>query len=135
MQRILEDVGTYLNTWGIGTVGTNMFIANMPPSPTKCLSIFSNGGLMSPQNAPYYNPQFQILIRDTAYNVIALGRLADYVFSLLDNKWEVFTRFKGRITALSPPGVNYKDETGNWVYSLNFQAIVTQTDISSPYTL
>ena len=135
MQRILEDVATYLNTWGISTLGYNMFICNMPVSPIKCLSIFSSGGLMAPTNAPYYNPQFQILIRDTAYNTLSLGKLSDYIFTLLNDKWNILPRFKGRVMAMRPPGVNYKDETGNWVYSLEFQAIVAKTDISSPYTL
>ena len=135
MRRILEDVGTYLETWGIGSVGGNIFIGNLPQSPTKCMGIFSNVGLMSPNNAPYFLPHVQILIRDEYANHITLSRLNDYVFSLLDDKWEVFTRFKGRMTALAPPGANYKDEAGNWVFSLNFQAMVVETTISSPSTL
>ncbi len=136
MRRLIEDIGTYLQTVGkIGTVGSNIFLGTMPDTPTNCLAIYDTGGPMPERNTPMFLPSFQILIRKERGDLANAAKLADYVFSLLDNKWEVSNRLKGRIQASSLPGMNYRDTSGNWVFSLNFQAHFAATNICSPNTL
>lgn len=132
MRRLVEDVGSYLQSTGIGTVGKNIFVGTMPDTPTNCLAIYSTGGPMPENNAPMLLPSFQILIRKEKGNLAVAAQLADYVFSLLDGKWSVSNRIKGRVQSSSLPGANYRDASGNWVFSLNFQMTAPQTTICSP---
>ncbi len=135
MQRLAEDVATYLQTLGIGTVGTNIFAGNMPSSPVRCIGVYANGGSGALDNAPCLLPTIQLLVRDEYANRISVANLTDYVFSLLDGKWNILNRFQGRLTALAPPGANYRDDAGNWMFPLNFQGMFVQTTFSSPSTL
>jgi hypothetical protein len=126
-----EDIATYLQTLGVGTIGTNIFIGNLPSSPSRCIGVYSDGGPMDSINAPNLRPNLQILIRGEQGSLENLSNLVNYVFNLLDNKWNICNRFKGRITAKSLPGLNYRDDAGNWVFPLNFQGLFSQTETSS----
>lgn len=41
---ILDSLGTYLQTQGIGTVATNIFYTRMPETPDVCVALYENTG-------------------------------------------------------------------------------------------
>lgn len=44
---ILDSLGTYLQTAGLGTLGTSLMLGRMPDSPDVCVALFEDQG-MSP---------------------------------------------------------------------------------------
>ena len=135
MRRLLEDIAIYLNTIGIGTPGQTVFIGNMPNTPVNALGIYSSGGEVSVAGSPVYRPGFQLLLRRSSGDFANASNLADYLFQVLDDKWNVLDRVRGRIIATSAPGVFFRDDSGNLVFSLNFQVITVITTISTPAAL
>lgn len=132
MYWVLKDVATYLHTIGVGKLNSSMFIGDLPNVPTNAIGIYSNSGI---KEQVVSKPAFQVLIRRKSGSGFAsAARLADYVFNVLDDKWDVLQVNKGRITATSLPGTNYRDDAGNWVFSLNFQVITVVTTISTVTT-
>ncbi len=41
---ILDSLATYLQTEGLGTVGTSIFLSRMPDSPSVCVTLFESQG-------------------------------------------------------------------------------------------
>jgi hypothetical protein len=135
MRRLLEDVATYLQTLGIGTIGTKIFVGNMPSSPAKVIGIYSTGGESGSGSSPLYRPSIQVINRDSAGNFGNASNMSDYLFQILEGKWNILSRFPGRIVATTLPGINWRDDAGNWNFSNNFQIHTTVTSISTPATL
>ena len=44
MAIVLDDVATYLQTQGIGTIGTNLFKGSLPDSPDALVALIEVGG-------------------------------------------------------------------------------------------
>lgn len=71
---ITTDIAAYLQTVGIGTVGTDIFKGYMPDAPNDCIVLYQRGG-RSPevvQTSPKLEyPELHIIVRadgDTAYD-------------------------------------------------------------------
>jgi hypothetical protein len=132
MYWILKDIATHLHSIGVGKLNSNLFIGDLPNSPIDAIGIYSSPGTLE---QVVTKPAFQILIRKKSGSGFAsAARLADYIFHVLDDKWDVLQTNKGRITASSTSGTNYRDDAGNWVFSLNFQAITVVTTLSTVTT-
>lgn len=41
---LIEAIGTYLQSQGKGTLGTNLFLGMLPASPEVCIAVFENDG-------------------------------------------------------------------------------------------
>jgi hypothetical protein len=44
MATILESIGDYLVTNSQGTLGTSIFLGNLPASPDACVAVYENAG-------------------------------------------------------------------------------------------
>ena len=44
MATILESIGDYLVTNSQGTLGTSIFLGNLPASPDTCVAVYENAG-------------------------------------------------------------------------------------------
>lgn len=71
---ILDDLGAFLATAGVGTVGTNIFLGRLPDDPDKCLALFESPVQGGPQDtfgrdtAPVYElPGLQVQSRAATY--------------------------------------------------------------------
>lgn len=42
---ILDALGAYLQTQGVGTLATDIFLARMPDAPDACVTLFENQGV------------------------------------------------------------------------------------------
>ncbi len=64
---MLKEIGTYLATKSIGTVGTDIFLGLMPDQPDNCIALFEYAG-----NPPdlHWNgeyPGLEVRVRNTSY--------------------------------------------------------------------
>ena len=69
---LLDDIGDYLSSGGIGTVGLTVFKSLLPDSPDACVAIFETGGFpslhtMSASSPAAENPTFQVVCRAGNY--------------------------------------------------------------------
>ena len=68
---LLTEIGAYLATKSIGTVGTDIFLGLMPDQPDNCIALFEYAG--SPPDLHWAGeyPGLQVRVRNTSY---AAGR-------------------------------------------------------------
>ena len=68
---MLKEIGTYLQTQGIGTLGANLFLGLMPDQPDNCIALFEYAG--SPPDLHWNGeyPGLQVRVRNKSY---AAGR-------------------------------------------------------------
>lgn len=121
----IEQVATYLQAGGIGTLGTNLFISNLPDSVDSCVAVFDTGGMTPDIYLPTKEPTFQVLVRSTTYD---LGKAKiDAIRALLHRNFNV-TLVVGQtyvysILALSEGGHIGQNERGLDEFSMNFKAL------------
>jgi len=78
---MLKEIGTYLQSQGIGTLGADIFLGLMPDQPDNCIALFEYAG--SPI-ALYWNgeyPGLQVRVRGTSYEA-ARSKIGDIVKKL-----------------------------------------------------
>lgn len=75
MILISTEIAAYVQTQGLGTLGTNLFKERMPASPDTAIAIFSTGGILADPKEGYDYPTIQIMTRAddpaVAYNNLA----------------------------------------------------------------
>lgn len=100
---LLDDLGDYLSTQGLGAVGAVIFKSTLPDAPDECISIFESGGFASvhtmstgPGVAVMEQPTVQVICRSTRYdsarrlaqNVdLVLNGLRDVVINGISYQW------------------------------------------------
>ena len=64
---MLSEIGAYLVTNNIGTLGTDIFLGLMPDSPDNCIALFEYAG--SPPDLHWNGeyPGLQVRVRNTSY--------------------------------------------------------------------
>lgn len=64
---MLAEIGAYLATKSIGTVGTDIFLGLMPDEPDSCIALFEYAG--SPPDLHWNGeyPGLQVRVRDKSY--------------------------------------------------------------------
>ena len=64
---MLKEIGTYLQSQGIGTLGADIFLGLMPDQPDNCIALFEYAG--SPPDL-HWNGEYsglQVRVRDKSY--------------------------------------------------------------------
>ena len=64
---MLREIGAYLATQNVGTVGTDIFLGLMPDQPDNCIALFEYAG--SPPDLHWNGeyPGLQVRVRDKSY--------------------------------------------------------------------
>ena len=64
---MLKEIGTYLQSQGIGNLGTDLFLGLMPDQPDNCIALFEYAG--SPPDLHWNGeyPGLQVRVRDKSY--------------------------------------------------------------------
>ena len=64
---MLSDIGTYLQSQGIGTLGADLFLGFMPDQPDNCIALFEYAG--SPPDLHWNGeyPGLQVRVRNKSY--------------------------------------------------------------------
>jgi hypothetical protein len=116
-------IAQYLETQGVGTLGTDLFIQTMPEQPVVGTVVVMTGGPVLVGN-PTRFPSFQIQHRNT--HVASALPKSQEIHNLFDNKWNVLKEFPGRIVLVSEVGAAFKDDGGRVIFPLNY-AITSTT--------
>lgn len=67
---LLDDIGGYLATHSVGTVGTSIFLGDMPETPDSLVALFEYAGDPpddTHDGKHYENPGLQVRVRSTSY--------------------------------------------------------------------
>ena len=89
---LLDDLGDYLSSGGMGTVGINVFLSLLPDQPDTCVSVFETGGsaslhTMGGTNPVAENPSVQIICRAKTYTTARiLAKDVDLLMNGLRNR-------------------------------------------------
>lgn len=84
---MLDDIGAYLAAHSIGTVGTNLFLGDMPETPDICVALYEYAG--EPPEAAHDSqvleyPGLQVRVRGTSYSAVktAIENIQSHLFPL-----------------------------------------------------
>lgn len=127
MALLLDELGTYLQTNGIGTQGTDLFLGSLPDRPDAAVAVLEYGGLapehtMGANTAPdFERPRVQVLSRHADYTTAR--QKAEDAYRLLDKltATSLSSTLYLRIAALQSPTWLGQDQNNRHVVSCNFQ--------------
>jgi len=120
---MLNDIGTYLQSQGIGTLGIDLFLGLMPDQPDNSIALFEYAG--SPPDLHWNGeyPGLQVRVRNKSY---AAGRAKiDEVRKALHGLHE--TELSGTryllIKARGSPEILKRDNNNRTEWFINFEII------------
>jgi len=126
---VLEDLGVLIETNGLATVGTDLFLGHLPESPAVCCALLEYGGEQPLRNQSEgaarsgaqsgERPRIQLLCRSESYSA---GRsLIQSMWDLLDGR--VNETINGvayiRIAALQSPFLVEMDSNRRYLFGTN----------------
>jgi hypothetical protein len=112
---VLREIGAYLATQNVGTVGTDIFFGLMPDQPDNCMALFEYAG--SPPDLHWNGeyPGLQVRVRNKSYEAMtALHGLHEQTLS--------GTRYL-LIKARGSPEVLKRDNNNRVELFVNFEII------------
>jgi hypothetical protein len=116
----LDDLTTYLQTAGVGTVGTDLFQGFMPGTPNNAVCVIATGGPQPNPDIPLRSPTFQVLIRSSVYATgetkLALVRATLHQLA----NTQMGSTYFYYILAISEGGYIGRDTAGLDEFSINF---------------
>lgn len=126
---LLDEVGTFLQQNAEGTLGTDLFLFEMPPeSPDVAVAVIETGGLApefihsNPTRQTYERPTFQVVARDP--NPKTARTKAENIYKLLGSV--VNTSLSGtrylRIFPTQSPFRLGRDENDRALIACNYEA-------------
>lgn len=129
MLLLQSTVATYLQSSGVGTLGANIFLGQLPSSPVAVVAVIAQGGQALTDNGPIQvrKGSLQVLIRDATYGPAAVK--AESVFVALAGKWNITSSLKGRLIPDHEVGPSYLDTNNNRVFTLNFSVLTVSSSI------
>lgn len=68
---MLDDIATYLEAHGFGTVGVNLFKGSMPPASDDCIAVYEYAGSppdLAHDGAEIEQPGLQIRVRNKKFS-------------------------------------------------------------------
>ena len=122
---LIEQIATLLQTNGVGTLGTNLFVSRLPDNIDSCVGVFDTGGLIPNIDIPLGEPTFQVYIRAVSYE--AGKTKLDAVRALLHRRMNQVVITGGTyayyIYAMSEGGHVGQNERGQDEFSINFKIL------------
>jgi hypothetical protein len=120
---MLNDIGTYLQDQGVGTVGTDIFLGLMPDQPDNCIALFEYAG--SPPDLHWNGeyPGLQVRVRNKSY-AAARTKIGEAMIALhgLHEQTLSGTRYL-LIRARGSPEVLKRDANNRVELFVNFEII------------
>jgi len=118
---MLKEIGTYLQSQGIGTLGANLFLGLMPDQPDDCVALFEYAG--SPPDLHWEGeyPGLQVRVRNKSY-AAARTKIEETMKKLhgLHEQMLSGTRYL-LIKARGSPEVLKRDESNRTEWFVNFE--------------
>ena len=120
---MLTEIGAYLATQDIGTVGTDIFLGLMPDQPDNCIALFEYAG--SPPDLHWNGeyPGLQVRVRNKSYAAARakIGEIAKELHGLHEQTLSG-TRYL-LIKARGSPEILKRDASNRIELVLNFEII------------
>jgi hypothetical protein len=120
---VLREIGAYLATKSIGTVGTDIFLGLMPDQPDNCIALFEYAG--SPPDLHWNGeyPGLQVRVRNKSYAAARtkIGEVMDKLHGLHEQTLSG-TRYL-LIKARGSPEVLKRDANNRVELFVNFEII------------
>ncbi len=123
---LLPELGTYLQTAGIGTLGTDLFLGLLPPTPDNCVVIAEYGGMAPEHNQGtltlrYEFPRVQVLVRNTSYatGMLKARDIMGDMAAAADSTMSGVVYHS--VDALQSPFFLQRDDNNRWVFACNYQ--------------
>lgn len=120
---MLNEIGTYLQSQEIGTLGANLFLGLMPDQPDNCIALFEYAG--SPPDLHWEGeyPGLQVRVRNKSYAMARakIEQIRDLLHGLHDKKLSG-TRYL-LIKARGSPEVLKRDNNNRVELFVNFEII------------
>lgn len=120
---LIEEIATLMQTAGIGTLGTNLYVSYLPADICPAIAVIDTGGMTPDIDLPTKEPTFQVFIRDASYE--AGKAKLDAVRALLHQKRNgtLTTTYYYYIYALAEGGHIGRNEAGQDEFSINFKIL------------
>lgn len=116
-----ENLATYLASNGQGTLGSSIFLGSMPDTSSNAILLEDTGGLEPNRYITIKKNTVQVTIRNKSYRTGITK--ANAIYDLLHQSYDQ-TNIGGEdvmlIEALSEPNYLGKDESGRYLFSVNF---------------
>lgn len=120
---VMDDIASYLQTGGAGTVGTDIFKGNMPDSPDECLAVYAYAGDVPDKSIDIERPSVQIKTRAlTAGDALDLAEQALAVLHKATSQ-TINGVLYYYISANQSPAHLGRDEKGRYMYAVNFNIV------------
>lgn len=123
MSTVIADIATYLQTAGLGTVGTSIFASYTPDVADNMICVLDTGGPMPDPYLPTKSPTFQVFIRASDYETgrTKLDRVRSTLHQLANTT--IGMTYFYYILAQSEGGHIGRNERGLDEFSINFFAL------------
>lgn len=120
MSTIIGDIATYLQTAGLGTVGTDIFASYTPDAADNIICVLDTGGTMPDPYIPTKSPTFQVFVRASDYETgrAKLDQVRATLHKLVNTT--VGSTYFYYILAQSEGGSIGRNERGLDEFSMNF---------------
>ncbi len=118
-----DDVASYLQANGIGTIGTSIIVGHPHSSKTNFVLVTDTGGSKPEQEYAINHPSVQIAVYGSANSYTASFALLQSIFVLLNRKQNLTIGTKDAmfVQAISSPQVVGLDPKHNrWLMTCNF---------------
>ena len=120
---MLTEIGAYLATENVGTVGTDIFLGLMPDQPDNCVSLFEYAG--SPPDLHWAGeyPGLQVRVRSVSYPAgrAKIGEIVDLLHGLHEQELDGIRYLL--IKAWGSPEVLKRDSSNRIEFFVNFEII------------
>lgn len=125
MSSWLDDIGSYLESHGIGVQGTDIFYRGFDAEAQNCIALFDHAGLSSivslSKDMIIERPELGVLVRNESDT--AGEQIAHSIYELLNFLTDTSigsTRF-AHIEAIAPPFFVSQTDSNLFVFSTNFE--------------
>ena len=119
----LKEIGAYLQSQGIGTLGTDLFLGLMPDQPDSCIVLFEYAGSTPDLHWNGEYPGLQVRVRNKSY-AMARAKIGEVMEKLhgLHEQTLAGTRYL-LIKARGSPEILKRDASNRVELVLNFEII------------
>lgn len=121
--NLIEEIATFLENEDVGEITKTIFLQKIPDQDGLTIGVIDTGAMEADSEIPIRRPTFQIYIRANTYE---LGKTTlDTVYGLLHGIQNESVITGGKvyfdILAMTEGGCLGQDETGRYLFSINFR--------------
>jgi len=123
---LIEDLGTYLQNSGHGTLGSTLFIYQLPDEPDTCLALRGYEGIDPSYShdsvlPSFERPRLQLTARSaTIETAMAMAWAAWRNLSRIKNE-SINGSFYLAVRPLQSPFIMERDSSNRWIAAANFE--------------